>query len=53
VRAIDSQTEPIGPRLREVNQALEQVASALDSAGRDVRADGGSVPARPGPEARW
>ncbi len=57
VRAIDKQTEPIGPRLREVNQVLEQVAGALDVGG--ARADGGSSqasdapPARPGPEARW
>ncbi len=56
VRAIDKQTEPIGPRLREVNQVLEQVAGALDVGSR---ADGGSSqapdapPARPGPEARW
>ena len=30
VRAIERQTEPIGPRLREINEALEQVAGALD-----------------------
>lgn len=30
VRAIEKQTEPIGPRLRDINGALEQVAAALD-----------------------
>lgn len=29
VRAIETQTAPIGPRLREINGALEQVAAAL------------------------
>ena len=29
VRAIEKQTEPLGPVLGEINQALEQVASAL------------------------
>ena len=29
VRAIETQTEPIGPRLREINGALEGVAAAL------------------------
>ena len=38
VRAIETQTEPIGPRLREINGALEQVAEAL----QDVAGDGGS-----------
>ncbi len=32
VRAIDKQTEPLGPRLRDINSALEQAAGALDSA---------------------
>ena len=35
VRAIDKQTEPIGPRLREINGALEQVAGALAEAAGD------------------
>jgi uncharacterized protein YoxC len=30
VRAIEKQTEPIGPNLKDINQALEQVAGALD-----------------------
>jgi len=30
VRAIERQTEPIGPRVRDINAALEQVAGALD-----------------------
>jgi hypothetical protein len=30
VRAIETQTEPIGPALDDINAALEQVASALD-----------------------
>ena len=30
VRAIEKQTEPIGPVLRDINGALEQVAGALD-----------------------
>ncbi len=30
VRAIERQTEPVGPRLREINGALEQAATALD-----------------------
>jgi hypothetical protein len=30
VRAIESQTEPIGPALGEINARLEQVAGALD-----------------------
>ena len=32
VRAIEKQTEPIGPTLREINGALEQVAGALGQA---------------------
>jgi hypothetical protein len=38
VRAIDTQTEPLGPRLGEINGALGQVAQALQtvaSAGGD------------------
>ncbi len=34
VRAIDKQTEPIGPRLGEINGALEQVAGALQHVAR-------------------
>jgi uncharacterized protein YoxC len=30
VRAIQRQTEPIGPALSDINGALEQVAAALD-----------------------
>jgi uncharacterized protein YoxC len=30
VRAIERQTEPIGPALTDINGALEQVAAALD-----------------------
>lgn len=30
VRAIERQTEPIGPALKDINGALEQVAGALD-----------------------
>lgn len=30
VRAIEKQTEPIGPVLGDINGALEQVAAALD-----------------------
>ncbi len=34
VRAIEKQTEPIGPTVREINGALEQVAAALDEGSR-------------------
>lgn len=37
VRAIERQTAPVGPRLREINGALEQSATALDEAGRPAR----------------
>jgi uncharacterized protein YoxC len=30
VRAIERQTEPIGPALKDINTGLEQVAAALD-----------------------
>jgi hypothetical protein len=30
VRAIERQTEPIGPALTDINAALEQVAAAVD-----------------------
>jgi uncharacterized protein YoxC len=32
VRAIDTQTQPLGSRLREVNEALEQLAERLAAA---------------------
>ena len=32
VRAIDKQTQPIGPALRDINAALGQVAGSLDAA---------------------
>ncbi len=34
VRAIDKQTQPIGPALRDINAALEQTADALEEAAR-------------------
>ncbi len=34
VRAIETQTAPIGPRLREINAALEGVAAALEDVAR-------------------
>jgi uncharacterized protein YoxC len=34
VRAIEKQTEPIGPVLTEINGALEQVAGALEQVAR-------------------
>ncbi len=50
VRAIDKQTEPIGPRLHDINQALEQAAGALEQAvGKEAPSHGGG-PAR-GPDA--
>lgn len=33
VRAIDKQTQPIGPALRDINAALGQVAASLEAAG--------------------
>ncbi len=46
VRAIETQTAPIGPRLRDINGALEGVAAALqdvvgESAEKDSTATGG------------
>lgn len=38
VRAIETQTEPLGPLLREVNRALEQAAEALGGAAREAGA---------------
>lgn len=34
VRAIETQTEPIGPALRDINAALGEVAGSLDTAAR-------------------
>jgi len=34
VRAIEKQTEPIGPALGDINAALEQVAGALEEVSR-------------------
>jgi Flp pilus assembly pilin Flp len=42
VRAIEKQTEPIGPVLGDINAALEQVAGALEQ----VAASGSSAPPR-------
>lgn len=40
VRAIETQTAPIGPALRDINAALEDVAGSLDGAVRSTtRAD--------------
>lgn len=36
VGAIEKQTQPLAPRLREVNDALERVAGALATATRDA-----------------
>ncbi len=36
VRAIEKQTEPIGPVLADVNAALEQVAAALEQVAKPV-----------------
>ena len=33
VRAIDKQTQPIGPALRDINAALGEVAASLEAAG--------------------
>jgi len=41
VRAIERQTEPIGPTLREINGALEQVAGALEEVTKQPRAPAG------------
>lgn len=32
VRAIDKQTQPVGPALRDINAALGQVAASLEAA---------------------
>ena len=34
VRAIDTQTQPIGPALRDINASLGQVAASLEAAGK-------------------
>ncbi len=43
VRAIDTQTKPLGPRLGEINGALGQVAEALQAV---AAADDGGPPSR-------
>ena len=43
VRAIERQTEPIGPVVKDINGALEQVAGALDELGKPA-----PPPERPG-----
>ena len=43
VRAIETQTAPVGPRLREINAALEGVAGAL----REVVGDAGGAAQAP------
>ena len=44
VRAIEKQTEPIGPTLREINGALEKVAAALaQAAGVEAGATAGGT----------
>ncbi len=45
VRAIERQTEPIGPHLREVNGALEQVADAVGG-GSNVQGEASEATAR-------
>jgi len=52
VRAIDTQTKPLGPRLTEINGALGQVAGALQAvaaAGDGARpAEDATAPSSPG-----
>ena len=36
VRAIEKQTEPLGPVLRDINGALEQIATALGGASKPM-----------------
>ena len=46
VRAIERQTEPIGPVVNDINGALEQVAGALDELGKPAPPPSpGTVPA--------
>ncbi len=45
VRAIERQTQPVGPRLNEINGALEQAAAALEEAGRPPAETEGSTTA--------
>ena len=42
VRAIETQTAPVGPLLREINGALEQVAGALQDVVEQLAAETGS-----------
>ena len=41
VRAIERQTEPIGPVVKDINGALEQVAGALEEVTKQPRAPAG------------
>jgi hypothetical protein len=43
VRAIEKQTEPIGPVAADINKALEQVADALEGVVKPERADSGET----------
>jgi uncharacterized protein YoxC len=43
VRAIEKQTEPIGPVAADINKALEQVADALEGVVKPERADPGET----------
>src|SRR5262245_26304599 len=58
VRAIEKQTEPIGPVAGEINGALEQVAGALESVvgptsgSEDASAASGEPPAEQAPAGR-
>jgi hypothetical protein len=42
VRAIETQTQPLGPRVGEVNESLEQVAARLAGATPSAAGDGRS-----------
>ena len=47
VRAIDKQTQPIGPVLRDINGALEEVAGALERVTADVKEDAPAESVKP------
>ena len=51
VRAIEKQTEPIGPVARDINGALEQVADALESVVGPQPASGARETTEPGTPA--
>ncbi len=51
VRAIEKQTQPIGPVLRDINGALEGVADALESATGSRAASLQAKPVKPEPDA--